>query len=71
VAVATAVTGGAGFIGNHLADALLKAGHEVLVVDDLSTGRSENAPAGARFERIDIRHAAELGAAIERFRPPA
>jgi UDP-N-acetylglucosamine/UDP-N-acetyl-alpha-D-glucosaminouronate 4-epimerase len=41
------LTGGAGFIGSHIADALVKAGHEVVVVDDLSTGYAENLPAGA------------------------
>ena len=40
------VTGGAGFIGSHLADAFLKQGHEVAVVDNLSTGRREQVPAG-------------------------
>jgi UDP-glucose 4-epimerase len=49
------VTGGAGFIGSHVADALLAEGHEVLVVDDLSSGRRENVPAGARFVQLDIR----------------
>src|SRR3954451_2161936 len=43
------VTGGAGFIGSHLVDALVSAGHEVVVVDDLSTGFAENLPAGARL----------------------
>ena len=36
------ITGGAGFIGSHLAEALLDQGHEVIVLDDLSTGRIEN-----------------------------
>jgi UDP-glucose 4-epimerase len=36
------ITGGAGFIGSHLADALLAAGHEVFVLDDLSTGSIDN-----------------------------
>jgi len=49
------VTGGAGFIGSHVADALLAAGFEVAVVDNLSTGRQENVPAGARFYPFDIK----------------
>ena len=36
------ITGGAGFIGSHLSDALLRQGHEVFVVDDLSTGSIAN-----------------------------
>ena len=36
------LTGGAGFVGSHLADALLNRGHEVLVIDDLSTGSMDN-----------------------------
>jgi UDP-glucose 4-epimerase len=49
------VTGGAGFIGSHVVDAYLRAGHEVLVVDDLSSGRMENLSGDARLRRIDIR----------------
>jgi UDP-glucose 4-epimerase len=49
------VTGGAGFIGSHLADALLAAGHRVVVFDDLSTGRRERVPPAARFVEGDLR----------------
>ncbi len=49
------VTGGAGFIGSHLVDALLAAGRRVLVVDDLSTGRRENLPEEAELHAVDIR----------------
>jgi len=43
------VTGGCGFIGSHLADALIAGGHAVRILDDLSTGRRENAPAAAQL----------------------
>jgi len=49
------VTGGAGFIGSHIADALLERGHEVVVLDDLSSGKRSNVPAKARFVEADIR----------------
>jgi len=52
------VTGGAGFIGGHLVDALLAAGHEVAVLDDLSTGRRENLPAAARLHVASVATAA-------------
>jgi UDP-glucose 4-epimerase len=48
------ITGGAGFIGSHLADHLITAGHEVAVLDNLSTGRREHVPAAARFLQCDI-----------------
>lgn len=51
------VSGGAGFIGSHLADAFLACGHRVLVLDDLSSGRRENVPAGAELHILDIRSA--------------
>jgi UDP-glucose 4-epimerase len=49
------VTGGAGFIGSHVADALVAEGHRVLIVDDLSSGRKQNAPEGAELHVLDIR----------------
>ena len=49
------LTGGAGFIGSHVARRLLGRGHEVVVVDNLSTGSRENVPEGARFHEADIR----------------
>jgi UDP-glucose 4-epimerase len=49
------VTGGAGFIGSHISDAYLARGDEVWVVDDLSSGRRENVPAGAEFLEMDVR----------------
>jgi UDP-glucose 4-epimerase len=52
------VTGGAGFIGSHVVDALLARGDDVLVLDDLSNGKRENVP-GARIEVVDIREALE------------
>ena len=48
------VTGGAGFIGSHVADAFLDRGDRVWIVDDLSTGRRENVPAEASFTECDI-----------------
>ena len=49
------VTGGAGFIGSHVVEALLARGDEVTVVDDISSGRRENVPDGVRLVEIDIR----------------
>ena len=49
------VTGGAGFIGSNIVDAFISAGHDVGVVDDLSTGFRRNVNAGARLHEVDIR----------------
>lgn len=49
------VTGGAGFIGSHVVEALLEAGHRVAVVDNLSTGKRHHVPAGVPFYDMDIR----------------
>ena len=48
------VTGGAGFIGSHIVDALIASGHSVLVVDDLSTGQRENLNPAAEFFEYDV-----------------
>jgi UDP-glucose 4-epimerase len=48
------VTGGAGFIGSHVADAFLARGDNVLVVDDLSTGERSNVPEESAFEQVDV-----------------
>lgn len=49
------VTGGAGFIGSHVVDAYIAAGHEVIVVDNLATGFRQNLNPRARFHEMDIR----------------
>ena len=48
------VTGGAGFVGSHIVDAYIGAGHEVIVIDDLSVGKRENIHPGARLVEWDI-----------------
>ena len=53
------VTGGAGFIGSHLADALVARGDEVHVVDDLSSGKREQVPEEAAFSHFDVRDSLE------------
>lgn len=64
------VTGGAGFIGSHVADALLERGDQVLVVDDLSTGERSNLNPRAEFAELDIR-ALEAAAVVARWKPQA
>lgn len=62
------VTGGAGFIGSNVVDGYLEAGHEVVVVDDLSTGKIENINKEAKFHDIDIR-SSEIDAVMKQERP--
>jgi UDP-glucose 4-epimerase len=65
--VRAVVTGGAGFIGSHVVEALLARGDEVAVVDDLSRGKRENVPEDARLVQSDIRE--RLEAIFEEVRP--
>jgi UDP-glucose 4-epimerase len=52
------VTGGAGFVGSHVVDEYVRAGHQVLVVDNLSTGKRENVHPEARLVKMDLNDAA-------------
>ena len=63
------VTGGAGFIGSHLVDALVARGDSVLVLDDLSTGRTENLNAAATLAEGDVRDGAAVDAAFAELDP--
>jgi len=54
------LTGGAGFIGSHLAKRLVLRGHEVVIVDNLSNGRRENVPSGCRLLEVDVGDPATL-----------
>jgi len=63
------VTGGAGFIGSHVVDAFVAAGHHVAVVDDLSSGRRENLNPEATFYEVDIRDTALLPDVFELEKP--
>lgn len=59
------VTGGCGFIGSHLADRLVGSGHQVRILDNLSTGKRENAPAAAELVVGDITDRALIGRCAE------
>jgi len=63
------LTGGAGFIGSHVADLYIKEGHEVLIIDNLSSGRVENINKNAEFEEVDIRDYDALLKVFNRFKP--
>ena len=62
------VTGAAGFIASHVAEGFVAAGHDVLIVDNLSTGLRENVPAGARFVELDL-SSPHLDGLVAEFRP--
>ncbi len=63
------VTGGAGFIGSHVSDQLLARGEEVVVLDNLASGRRENVGTGAELVEADIRDPDAVGALFDRVRP--
>jgi UDP-glucose 4-epimerase len=63
------VTGGAGFIGSHVVDAYVAAGHEVAVLDNFSTGREENVNPAAAVYRVELRDQPQVEKAIALVRP--
>lgn len=63
-----AVTGGAGFIGSNIADELISLGHQILIVDNLFTGKKENINKLAAFSQVDI-NSAELADVFADFQP--
>ena len=63
------VTGGAGFVGSHVADGFIAAGHEVAVLDNLATGFKHNIPKDATFFEVDVRDAAAIEKIFTAFRP--
>ncbi|MEA2315341.1 MAG: UDP-glucose 4-epimerase [Solirubrobacteraceae bacterium] len=65
------VTGGAGFIGSHVVDALLAAGYEVTVVDDLSSGERRRVAREAQLHELDIVDFATLESLVAEVRPSA
>jgi UDP-glucose 4-epimerase len=63
------VTGGAGFIGSHVVDAYVAAGHEVAVLDNFSTGNETNLNTAAEVHRVDLRDQAAVEKVVASFRP--
>jgi UDP-glucose 4-epimerase len=63
------VTGGAGFIGSHVVDAYIAAGHEVAVLDNFSTGQVDNINPAAAVHRVDLRDQPQVEKAVATFRP--
>ena len=63
------VTGGAGFIGSHVVDAYLAAGHEVAVVDNFSTGNEHNLNPEAQLHRADLREPSAIASLVSSFKP--
>lgn len=65
------VTGGAGFIGSHIVDALVDRGHRVTVLDDLSSGQEENLNRRAKFIKGDVTNQKKLESVFKRVQPEA
>ena len=63
------MTGGAGFIGSHVVDAYVAEGHEVAILDNLSTGREENVNREAQLHRADVRDLEQVQKALATFKP--
>lgn len=63
------VTGGAGFIGSHVVDAYIKAGHRVVIIDNLLTGFKKNVHPKAKFYKADIRNRAAMNRLFKKERP--
>jgi UDP-glucose 4-epimerase len=63
------VTGGAGFIGSHVVDAYLAAGHEVAILDNFSTGQVGNVNSAAAVHRVDLRDQPQVEQTVSEFRP--
>ncbi len=65
------ITGGAGFIGSHIQDKLISLGHNVAVVDNLRSGKTQNLNQKSKFYKIDIRNYDDLKGAFVDFQPEA
>ena len=63
------VTGGAGFIGSHIVNRYVAAGHDVLVLDNLSTGKLANVDENAKLERLDLCELDRVGALLASYKP--
>src|SRR5437879_9707084 len=63
------VTGGAGFIGSHVADAYIATGHEVAILDDFSTGSEGNVNSEAKVLQLNVRNKEGVTTAVAAFRP--
>jgi UDP-glucose 4-epimerase len=63
------VTGGAGFIGSHVVEGALAEGHEVAVLDNLSSGKRSNLPAGVPLFEVDVRNRSAVLEALSHFKP--